>query len=127
LSGGVGEGRKRSARWHPRPRSRRPIAVPDWSLFTRSRPETDSVKSNSERTDTRIFSPLAIAGLVSLSVAIGIYSSVTAVSAGRFYRFEHMCHIVLAKLWQSPIRQPPWTMKSKAPWYRGRQTRAART
>src|SRR5262245_19335062 len=51
--------------------------------------------------DTRIFSPLAVAGLC---VTIGrywyLFKRLTAVSAGRFYRFEHM-HIVLAKLWQS--------------------------
>jgi hypothetical protein len=41
--------------------------------------------------DTRIFSPLLIAGL---SVAIGrywyLFKRLTAVSAGRFYRFEHI-------------------------------------
>jgi hypothetical protein len=41
--------------------------------------------------DTRIFSPLAVAGLC---VTIGrywyLFKRLTAVSAGRFYRFEHI-------------------------------------
>src|SRR5215468_8630298 len=41
--------------------------------------------------DTRIFSPLAVAGLC---VPIGrywyLFKRLTAVSAGRFYRFEHI-------------------------------------
>ena len=54
--------------------------------------------------DTRIFSPLVVARLW---ITIGRYwhlsKRLTAVSAGQFYRFEHIvsCHIVLAKLWQS--------------------------
>src|SRR5262249_16112543 len=51
---------------------------------------------------TRIFSALAVARLC---VTIGrywyLFKRLTAVSAGRFYRFEHKCHIVLAKHIQS--------------------------
>ena len=50
------------------------------------------------RADTRIFSPLTVPGLC---VTIGrywyLFKRLTAVSAGRFYRFEHIVHIVLAK------------------------------
>ena len=46
---------------------------------------------NRNSNDTRIFSPLAVAGLC---VTIGrywyLFKRLTAVSAGRFYRFEHI-------------------------------------
>jgi hypothetical protein len=50
-----------------------------------------SIRSPAKVLDTRIFSPLAVAGLC---VTIGhywyLFKGLTAVSAGRFYRFEHI-------------------------------------
>jgi hypothetical protein len=41
--------------------------------------------------DTRIFSPLNVAGLCVTIGPIGyLFKRLTAVSAGRFYRFEHI-------------------------------------
>ena len=41
--------------------------------------------------DTRIFSPLAVAGLcVTIGRYVYLFERLTAVSAGRFYRFEHI-------------------------------------
>ena len=48
-------------------------------------------KDKIEPPDTRIFSPHAVAGLcVSIGRYWYLFKRLTAVSAGRFYRFEHI-------------------------------------
>ena len=43
------------------------------------------------RADTRIFSPVTVAGLcVTIGRYMYLFKRLTAVSAGRFYRFEHI-------------------------------------
>ena len=67
--------------------------------------------SNQDATppDTRIFSPLAVAGLC---VPIGrywyLFKRLTAVSAGRFYRFEHIVTYSSGKVVAKSDRPHPY-------------------
>src|SRR5262245_21035201 len=60
-------------------------------LSAHKKQSTSNTPGKLNPTDTRIFSPLAVAGLC---VTIGrywyLFKRLTAVSAGRFYRFEHI-------------------------------------
>ncbi len=47
----------------------------------------------------RILSPLAVPGLCdTIGRYMNVVRALTLVAAGRFYRFEHIVHILLAKL-----------------------------
>src|SRR5262249_17443239 len=53
--------------------------------------ERECGQGQNRTADTRIFSPLAVAGLcVSIGRYWYLFKRLTAVSAGRFYRFEHI-------------------------------------
>ena len=66
--------------------------------------------------DTRIFSPVTVAGLcVTIGRYVYLFKRLTAVSAGRFYRFEHIetysSGKVVAKSRLQTMR--PWTIVSR--------------